>query len=137
MTDTLSPADRSKLMSKIGSGIRKNRMERVCHNILKGNRVRHHMQPAAPGHPDVVVFTERGDLYIHLNGCFWHGCPLHFRPPKTRRAFWVDHIVREERDRMAKLAAAPGRHLIVWEHDIRRGGFLEIVRTAVAAPWGG
>lgn len=51
-----------------------------------------------PGKPDIVI--HRMKLAIFVDGCFWHGCPLHCRVPKAHRNFWrskiVGNMVRDE-----------------------------------------
>lgn len=65
-----------------------------------------------------IVFTRAG-LYVFVDGCFWHGCPDHFVPPKTRTEFWTEKIKRNrERDmdtnqRLFRASLSPLR---VWEH---------------------
>ncbi len=36
--------------------------------------------------PDFVFRALR--LAVFVDGCFWHGCPLHATQPKTNAAFW-------------------------------------------------
>jgi len=38
------------------------------------------------GKPDFVFPTRK--LAAFVDGCFWHGCPLHATQPKTNAAFW-------------------------------------------------
>lgn len=68
--------------------------------------------------PDLVA----RDLAVFVHGCFWHGCPEHYRVPKTRSAHWDAHISgnrrRDERTRR-KLRALGYRTAVVWEHDLR------------------
>jgi DNA mismatch endonuclease (patch repair protein) len=40
--------------------------------------------------PD-FVFRAR-QLAVFVDGCFWHGCPLHATRPKTNAAFWCNKI---------------------------------------------
>src|SRR4051812_17288452 len=35
-----------------------------------------------------VVFS-RARVAVFVDGCFWHGCPLHSHIPKTNSAFWA------------------------------------------------
>src|SRR2546427_3278650 len=45
--------------------------------------------------PQYVV--HRGpEVDIFVDGCFWHGCPRHFRPPKTRTTFWREKVRRNK-----------------------------------------
>lgn len=86
--DIFSKRKRSEIMSKIRS--KKTKPEMAVHNFLKGNRVRHKMWPRMPGNPDIFI----GDLnlVVYINGCFWHGCERHFRPPKSNKKFWREKI---------------------------------------------
>jgi DNA mismatch endonuclease (patch repair protein) len=66
-----------------------------------------------------IVFT-RVKLAIFVDGCFWHGCPLHQRVPKRNRDYWVPKLVaNSERDRRvdAALRAAGWTVERVWEHE--------------------
>lgn len=61
--------------------------------------------------PRVVVFVD---------GCFWHGCPLHATWPKQNAEFWRAKIVaNQERDRDtdARLKADGWTVVRVWEHE--------------------
>lgn len=45
--------------------------------------------------PDFVFRRER--LVVFVDGCFWHGCPIHYTRPKSRRAFWDAKIAENRR----------------------------------------
>ncbi|MCO1616640.1 very short patch repair endonuclease [Micromonospora sp. CPM1] len=57
---------------------------------------------------------------VFVDGCFWHGCPEHYRPSNRNSEFWSNKI-EGNRDRDAqtdeKLAAAGWTVIRVWEHD--------------------
>ena len=81
---------------------------------------RYRLHPPLPGTPD-FVFT-RVKLAVFVDGCFWHGCPQHYRAPRTNADFWRAKVARnEERDRGVdcELSASGWRVLRVWEHEIR------------------
>lgn len=65
-----------------------------------------------------IVFS-RAQLYVFIDGCFWHGCPEHFVTPKTRTQFWLEKIDgNRARDhdtdsRLIHLGLTPVR---IWEH---------------------
>ncbi len=67
---------------------------------------------------DVVFRTER--VAVFLDGCFWHRCPIHHKPPSTNAAYWgskiAGNVARDERTRQL-LAAAGWLALRVWEHE--------------------
>ena len=57
MTDNLTPEQRSERMSRIGSGWRKNKLERFVHQWLVAHHVNHRMNPRrTPGHPDAMIY---------------------------------------------------------------------------------
>lgn len=108
-------------MSRIrSSGSRPERVLRALIRDLTGARIRCNLR-SLPGSPDVVVPSIR--LAVMMDGCYWHGCPAHFRVPGTNRAFWEEKIRRNRsRDRrdtreLVRLGWTVWR---IWEHDLRR-----------------
>jgi DNA mismatch endonuclease (patch repair protein) len=71
--------------------------------------------------PD-VVFT-RARVAVFVDGCFWHGCPEHYKLPRTRPDYWKGrlqrNVDRDARDNL-KLQAAGYTVLRYWACDIRR-----------------
>src|SRR5687768_2082049 len=65
-----------------------------------GLRYRIHVPVLAkPRRTADVVFT-RLRIAVFVDGCFWHGCPLHATWPKANAEFWREKIVtNRERDR--------------------------------------
>lgn len=66
-----------------------------------------------------LVFT-RAKVAVFLDGCFWHGCPVHHTVAVTNAGFWAEkvHRTRErdaETDRL--LNEAGWRVVRVWEHE--------------------
>jgi len=71
-----------------------------------------------PGKPDFVA----GKFAVFVHGCFWHGCPEHYRTPKTRSEHWDAHVARNRRrdERVRrKLRKLGYRTKVVWEHSVR------------------
>jgi len=46
--------------------------------------------------PDFVFRARK--LAVFVDGCFWHGCPLHGTQPKTNAAFWRKNVARQRGD---------------------------------------
>jgi DNA mismatch endonuclease (patch repair protein) len=74
--------------------------------------------------PD-IVFT-RAKVAVFIDGCFWHACAQHSRPPRQNTAYWgpklqgnIDRDARHDR----VLHDAGWMVLRIWEH--------EPVKTAV------
>ena len=93
----------------------------AVHGHLKGRRVRHTMWPDwLVGNPDVFI---QPNVVVFVNGCFWHGCPEHYKPPRTNRVFWRSKISRNmvrQREVVHWLERNGWRVRIVWEHELRR-----------------
>lgn len=59
-------------------------------------------------------------IAIFVDGCFWHGCPLHATWPKQNAGFWRSKILaNEERDRDTddRLRADGWEVIRIWEHE--------------------
>ena len=66
-----------------------------------------------------IVFS-RARLAIFLDGCFWHGCPVHASWPKTNANWWRNKIEanrRRDRDTDERLTADGWLVLRIWEHE--------------------
>ena len=74
--------------------------------------------------PDVrrtvdIAFT-KVKLAVLVDGCFWHGCPIHSRPVKTNAAFWTSKIaVNQARDADTNVVLRSYGWTVLrfWEHD--------------------
>jgi DNA mismatch endonuclease (patch repair protein) len=112
---------RRELMSRIRSRGNK-RTEEVLAKLFREHGItgwrRHY--PVA-GTPDFVFLRPR--VAIFVDGCFWHGCNLHFKMPSTRTNFWSAKIernrVRDEQVSKA-LKRAGWRVIRIWEHELQR-----------------
>jgi DNA mismatch endonuclease (patch repair protein) len=76
-------------------------------------------QKSLPGSPD-IAFT-RWRLAVFVDGCFWHGCPIHYTSPKANSIFWSTKKARNQaRDARADdaLKKLGWTVLRVWEHEL-------------------
>jgi DNA mismatch endonuclease, patch repair protein len=67
--------------------------------------------------PD-VAFT-RYRVAVFLDGCFWHGCPEHGRPPKSNNSYWLPKLAKNaQRDvEQTQILTEAGWTVIrLWEH---------------------
>lgn len=115
--DNVTKKRRSEIMRSIRST--RTGPETAVHALLAASGVPHVMNPDMDGNPDVLVASAAALIFV--DGCFWHGCPRHFRPPKTRTAFWTAKIAAN-RARDARTRARLRRHgwtvIRLWEHDL-------------------
>ena len=120
MVDGVSKEVRSRVMAAIRSS-GNMRTELVLARLLRAHRLsgwrRGH---ALLGKPDFVFAKEK--LAVFVDGCFWHGCPLHCRMPKSRKGYWNPKIARNAlRDKHVTraLRRAGWRVLRIWEHHLK------------------
>ena len=65
-----------------------------------------------------IVFTKR-KVVVFIDGCFWHGCPIHATAPKNNAEWWrekLDANIARDRRTDAALENRGWRVLRVWEH---------------------
>lgn len=114
--DTVDKATRSRYMAAVKS--RGNiSTEKKMALLLRGLGIhgwrRHY--PIA-GTPDFC--WPKFKIALFLDGCFWHGCPHCYKPPKSHVAFWTHKVaMNRRRDRRADRALrAKGWKVIrMWE----------------------
>lgn len=69
------------------------RPELVLRRRLWAAGLRYRCHPRdVPGWPDICL--KKAKLAIFVDGCFWHGCPRHWRLPKTRPDYWKEKVER-------------------------------------------
>ncbi|MEU5948208.1 very short patch repair endonuclease [Micromonospora sp. NPDC047465] len=66
-----------------------------------------------------IVFRP-AKVAVEVRGCFWHGCPLHYRKPSANSEYWTAKIGRNmARDTKNEKALSDSDWLLitVWEHE--------------------
>ena len=148
MPDIFTKAKRSEVMSRIrGRGNKETELARIrffCRERITGWRrhvevriadcgLRNGAKPRTSHQSGKGVFSAlrvRPDFVfpkfkvaVFVDGCFWHGCPLHATKPVTNRAFWRKKLAgNKTRDRLVSrtLRQAGWRVLRIWEHELVR-----------------
>lgn len=126
------PLTRSEIMSRVGKADTEPEMR--LRRALWARGYRYRLRLRLPGTPDLVFPS--GKVAVFVDGCFWHGCPVHYRTPGTNAAFWDAKIRRnQERDRRAdrELRATGWVVVRLWSHQIKEDpeGALEVVAEAL------
>lgn len=105
-----------------GNRSRDTKPELAVRRILhaKGLRYRVSYRPI-PGLPRTadVVFT-RARVAVFIDGCFWHGCPSHYRAPGSNVPYWEGKVARNrnrDSETTASLLAAGWTVLRFWAHE--------------------
>ncbi|EXF25971.1 DNA mismatch repair protein Vsr [Nesterenkonia sp. AN1] len=78
-----------------------------------------------------IAFTRR-KVVVLIDGCYWHGCPLHFIMPKTNQGYWSKKISgNRTRDvETSRLLVDEGWTVLrYWEHDRVEDVLLDIERA--------
>jgi DNA mismatch endonuclease (patch repair protein) len=73
------------------------------------------------GKPDFIFPELRTAVFV--DGCFWHGCPLHGSIPESNRTFWKEKLARnKKRDRIVKrrLDELGWKTVRIWQHELRK-----------------
>ena len=121
MTDIWTKAKRSEVMSLIrGTGNKNTELKLISvfrlHGVTGWRR-----KARLFGKPDFVF--PKLKLAVFVDGCFWHGCPIHATQPKTNAKFWREKIARNQvRDALVTrtLRRVGWRVMRVWEHELTR-----------------
>jgi len=74
---------------------------------------------AIEGNPDFVF--PKLKIAVFADGCFWHGCRWHCRPPSSNCDYWYPKLARnKQRDRLNSIALRKRGWLVirVWEHQL-------------------
>jgi DNA mismatch endonuclease (patch repair protein) len=123
---------RSKIMSAIGS--KNTKPEIALRKALwaRGLRFRIHY-----GKEKIDVAFPSRKLAVFVDGCFWHGCPEHFRLPKTRKSYWHPKLKKnKERDRAKeeRLKLEGWKIMRFWEHELKKPDTIaEKIQVALSA----
>lgn len=101
---------------------RDTKPERLLRRLLHAQGLRYRV--AAKPLPDLrrtadIVFRPT-KVAVFIDGCYWHGCPEHYVPPKTNEGYWSDKVVgnmARDRDTNRLLTEAGWTVLRFWEHE--------------------
>jgi DNA mismatch endonuclease, patch repair protein len=78
-------------------------------------------RPLGPGSPVADIVFPRARVAVFVDGCYWHGCPEHYRIPKAHAEYWGPKIANNKRrDAVTDewLAARGWTVVRVWEHEL-------------------
>lgn len=118
--DTVSAATRSRIMASIRG--RDTHPEIVLRRALsiKGYRYRKNYRI---GRKAIDIAFVRKKVAVFVDGCFWHGCRLHAKRPKSNLRYWNAKIrANVKRDKITDSELkGDGWHVIrVWEHQVKK-----------------
>ena len=119
MSDNLKPDDRKRTMKAVKS--KGTKLEKRLTATLAGMGISGWKKnvKSITGKPDVAFLDQK--IAIFVDGCFWHGCKIHYKPPSTRSKFWSEKIVQnKKRDKKVsrELKQAGWKVVRCWEHEV-------------------
>jgi DNA mismatch endonuclease (patch repair protein) len=86
---------------------------------LRGLRYFVHRRPVPELRRTADIVFPRAKLAVFVDGCFWHGCPVHGNVPRTNEWYWPEKIERNvQRDAHTDrvLGEAGWKVIRIWEH---------------------
>lgn len=107
-----------------GNRRRDTRPEIELRKAIHRRGLRYRVDRPVPGLPkgrriDIVFGPAR--VAVFVDGCFWHGCPVHYRRPEgENRGYWSEKVARNlRRDRETDDLLAARGWLVrrIWEHE--------------------
>jgi DNA mismatch endonuclease (patch repair protein) len=84
------------------------------------------------GKPDFTFPKRR--LCIFVDGCFWHGCPKHYKPPNQNAAFWSKKLrYNQSNDRRVNVELRERGYRVIrlWECQLKNAP--RVIRRIEAA----
>lgn len=109
---------RSAMMSRVRG--RDTSPELLLRHTLWARGLRYRIQRrVGRSRPDLVFLGPM--LAVFVDGCFWHGCPIHYVRPRSRETFWARKLlenVRRDRRQTLELESQGWTVLRIWEHEI-------------------
>lgn len=105
-----------------GNRSRDTKPELAVRRILHAKGLRYRVNfrlLSGPRRTADIAFT-RARIAVFIDGCFWHGCPVHYRAPRSNVSYWSAKVARNrERDleTTEHLISAGWKVLRFWSHD--------------------
>lgn len=117
-TDVLTATQRQRCMSHNRG--RDTRPELALRRHCWAIGLRYRLGSRVTGKPDFVFLREK--IAVFVDGCFWHGCASHYKPPTTRSTFWKAKLeANKQRDAIVNRTLTESGWLVLrfWEHDLK------------------
>ena len=101
---------------------RDNGPEMAVRRLLHAAGLRYRVAWPVPGQRrrTIDIAFTRARLAVFIDGCFWHGCPLHATSPKANAAWWAEKISTNrarDADVTSQLEDMGWTVLRFWEHE--------------------
>ena len=115
-------SDEATRRKMVGNRSRDTKPELLVRSLVHGRGLRYRVaQRPLPGlrrTADLVFRPTR--VAVFVDGCYWHGCPQHYKEPKTNTDYWRAKIAGNgQRDRQTDELLFEAGWLVLrfWEHE--------------------
>jgi DNA mismatch endonuclease (patch repair protein) len=101
----------------------------------RGVRFRVHRRLLNDVRREVDIVIPRCRIAVLVDGCFWHGCPVHGTVPKNNAEFWQRKLAENRKrdlDTDVRLTEVGWAVVRVWEHEAPGEAASEICRLIAA-----
>jgi DNA mismatch endonuclease (patch repair protein) len=116
MVDKITKETRSKIMASIHSKNTKPEVDLRKALWTRGFRYKIHY-----GEEKIDIAFPSRKVALFVDGCFWHGCPVHAHKPKSNQAYWLPKLKKNVQRDIAtnELLKIEGWIVIrFWEHEL-------------------
>ena len=105
-----------------GNRSRDTKPELLVRSLLhrRGLRYRVNQRPLPELRRTADIVFRKARVAVFIDGCFWHGCPDHYKLPSTNSRYWSEKVEgnkRRDQDTDDCLVAAGWTVLRAWEHE--------------------
>jgi DNA mismatch endonuclease, patch repair protein len=109
------------------------KLELRVRKALHARGLRYRLQRKVPGSSrrTIDIAFPRQRVAVFIDGCFWHGCPIHHTVSKTNASFWAEKVRRNrarDADTDGLLAEHGWTSARFWEHQSTEEIVEEVVR---------
>lgn len=117
-----SPSSEAALKRMQAAKPRDTAPEKALRSALhrKGLRFRIDQKPIKELNRKADIIFRSVRVAVFVDGCFWHGCPIHGTQAKANAEFWKNKIEQNrarDLDTNKQLKKAGWRIVRVWEHE--------------------
>lgn len=117
-----SPLSETIRRKMVAQQSRDTKPELLLRRALHAAGYRYRLNAKVPGSArrTIDIAFPRQRLAVMVDGCFWHGCREHSRPPKHNAQWWEEKLERNrvrDRETTQLLHDAGWTVLRVWEHE--------------------
>lgn len=94
------------------------KVRRLAH--ARGLRYRVNSRPEPSLRRTVDLLFSGTRIAVCIDGCYWHGCPQHFKEPSTNAGYWSSKIGRNRARDIETTSLLEERGWLVlrfWEHE--------------------